>query len=155
MGKIVDMLDISLEELIEDGSKILDEEFMTGLFDEIKNTVPPFMDYYKHMYKQKAIKPISPRETKVIPLVILKKELFSTTSEINKQIIQTTSSFGSIAAAVLLKELRDPKKATSDYLTRTEEKFSWGETSQNIHKDGLGMIAVNDPAESSFGATTR
>ena len=110
MGKIVDMLDISLEEIVEDGSKIIDEEFMMGLFDEIKHTVPPFIDYYKHMYEQKAIKLLSPRESKVIPLVILKEELFSTTSEMNKQIIQTTSSLGSIAATALLKELRIPKK---------------------------------------------
>ena len=123
---------------------------MMGLFDEIKNTVLLFMDYCRHMYKQKTIKLLSPRESKSIPLVILKEDV-STTLEINKQIIQTTS----IAATTLLKELRDHKKTTSDHLTRTKGKFSPGETSHNTYKDGLGKITVNDPAESSFGATTR
>ena len=40
MGKIVDILEESLEELKEDGSKIMNEKFMMGFFDDIKNTIP-------------------------------------------------------------------------------------------------------------------
>ena len=34
-------------------------------------------------------------------------------------------------------------------------KFSWSSTSDNDHRGGLGVMAVNDQAESSFGGTTR
>ena len=73
----------------------------------------------------------------------------------NIQIESITARLGSIAATVLLKEIRDPKKATSDHLSIIGGKFSWEMTSKETHTDGLGKIAVNDPAESSFGATTR
>ena len=155
MRKIVDILEESLEELKEDGSKIMNEKFMMGFFDDIKNTIPPFKDYYRHMYEHKGIKLISPRDTKVIPLVMLKERLFSTEIEINKQIVDITSTLGSIAATVLLKEIRDPRKATSYHLSSIDGKFSWGKTTSDEHTDGFGKIAVNDPAESSFGATTR
>ena len=49
MGKIIDMLDVSLEELKKDGSKIMDENYIMGLFDKMKNDIPPFLEYYRHM----------------------------------------------------------------------------------------------------------
>ena len=52
-GEIVDILDVVLEEIENDGSKIMDEQFMMGLFDEIKLTLPPFQDYYKHTYEKR------------------------------------------------------------------------------------------------------
>ena len=72
MEKIVNILEEYLEELKEDGSNIMNEKFMMGFFDEIKNTIPQFKDYYRHMYEHKGIKLISPRDTTIIPLVILK-----------------------------------------------------------------------------------
>ena len=57
-------------------------------------------------------------------------------------------------ADCLLKELRDPKKATSDYLTSEEGQFSWGATTDAEHHACLGKMATNDPAESPFAALT-
>ena len=34
-------------------------------------------------------------------------------------------------------------------------KFSWNDTTNDDHLGGLGVMAVNDVAESSFGGTTR
>ena len=103
MGKIVDMISVSLGMLEEDRANITDESFMMDLFDEIKNLIPPFMDYYKHVYEKKYIKLVSPRDRQVISLVILKEGLFSTISELNNQISQVTVSLGSIVATTLLK----------------------------------------------------
>eukprot|EP00957_Ditylum_brightwellii_P183777 13998581-Ditylum_brightwellii.AAC.1 len=36
-----------------------------------------------------------------------------------------------------------------------ERKFSWNQVSQGDHDAGLGKMAVNDPAEGSFGGLTR
>ena len=51
-------------------------------------------------------------------------------------------------------EKSEIQKASSDYLSKMDGKFSWKNTSDGDHKAGLGKIAVNDPAESCFGATT-
>ena len=66
-----------------------------------------------------------------------------------------TQKVGSITVADLLVELRDERKATVEYLFSGDGKCCWQNTSVNIHKAGLRKIAVDDPAESSFGGTTR
>ena len=66
------------------GRKIMDEEFMMGFFADIQNSIPPFKEYYKHMYEKKTLKLLVPGESKIIPPRILKDELFCTTSELNK-----------------------------------------------------------------------
>ena len=38
----------------------MDEQFMMGLFDKIKLTLPPFQEYYKHIYEEKALKLMTP-----------------------------------------------------------------------------------------------
>ena len=58
-------------------------------------------------------------------------------------------------ANCLLNELRDPTKATSDYLSCVDGKFSWGMTSDEEHAACLGNMATNDPAESPFAALTQ
>ena len=73
----------------------------------------------------------------------------------NKDTSDMTKKLGGIAAMALLAELRDGKKATADHLSSVSGKFSWAETSPDDHVAGLGKIATNDPAESSFGGTTR
>ena len=58
-------------------------------------------------------------------------------------------------AQCMLTELRDPKKATSDYLTSAEGQFSYGFTSEEEHQACIGKMATNDPAESPFAQLTR
>ena len=58
-------------------------------------------------------------------------------------------------ASCLLTELQDPKKATSDYLSSGEGKFSWGYTTQEEHQACIGMMASNDPSDIPFAQLTR
>ena len=58
-------------------------------------------------------------------------------------------------AVCTLQELRDPKKATSDYLSSAEGKFSWGGTTEEEHQACMGKMATNDPAESPFATLTQ
>ena len=58
-------------------------------------------------------------------------------------------------ATEIVSELRDPKKATSRHLSSAEGALSWSEISDAEHEATKGLLAVNDPAESAFGATTR
>ena len=109
-GKNVDILDIVLVEIVNDGSKIIDEEFVMGFFADIQNSIPPSKEYYKHRYEKKTLNLLVPGESKVIPLRILKDKPFCTTSEANKQVVEITAYLGKIAASALLTEIRDRKK---------------------------------------------
>ena len=58
-------------------------------------------------------------------------------------------------AQVVLRELRDVNKATSDYLSSIGGKFSWGQTTDEEHEANIGWMATNDPAESPFASLTQ
>ena len=58
-------------------------------------------------------------------------------------------------AETILNELHDPRKATSNYLTSVEGKFSWGQTTEKEHYAFLGKMATNDSAESPFASLTQ
>ena len=128
---------------------------MRGIFQELYVKLPPFAEYLKHMYNNKVTTIVGDRKSKVLHLDKLRAELFSPTSETNKSTSGMTSKLGSIAAAALLCELQDDKKAMLEHLLSVGGKFCWDTTSMEYHKDGLGKLAVNDPTESSFGGTTR
>ena len=76
-----------------------------------------------------------------------RKENVATTSTVQKMAVEMAECF--------LKELRDPKKATSDYLTSAEGKFSWGYTTEDDHTALIGKSATNDSAERQFTMLTQ
>ena len=57
-------------------------------------------------------------------------------------------------AKVMLREFRDPHKATSDYLSSIDGIYSWANTPAELHQHLLGTEATNDPAERPFGGET-
>ena len=91
----------------------------------------------------------------MIPLFKLRQELFFPQSETNQSTSTLVIELGILCATSILNELRNPTKATAEHLSSMGGKFSWGDISNSIHLGGLGAMAVNDPAESSFGGTTR
>ena len=83
---------------------------MLCMFDELKDVLPPFNEYYKHLYEKKTIKTISETSVKNFPFAILREELFSTSSETNIKLNETTVTLGSVSARAILREIRDLKK---------------------------------------------
>ena len=89
-----------------------------------------------------------------MPYDKINAELFWPERDENKQTTDMVLKMATEVAACMLKELRDPKKATSDYLSSEEGQFSWGATTDDEHHASLGKMATNDPAESPFAALT-
>ena len=54
----------------------------------------------------------------------------------------------------MLIELRDSKKAKFHHLSSSKGKIIWEVISDDEKKAGLGLMAVNDPAERTFGSLT-
>ena len=57
---------------------------------------------------------------------------------------------GRKASCCISEELRDRKKATSDYLTSVCEKIIWDCKPDEMHEAGMGKALVNDNSESTF-----
>ena len=86
--------------------------------------------------------------------ISLKVELFylERTENIDTKALATKMAVD--MASCLLIELLDRKKATSDYLSSGEGKFSWGYTTQEEYQACIGMMAYKDPSESPFAQLT-
>ena len=93
--------------------------------------------------------------SKVLPYDNLKAELFYPKRDENIATTETVHKLAVEVALCLVEELRDPTKATHDFLTAAKGKFSWGYTSESAHKSYIGKMATNDVCESPFAALTK
>ena len=55
MGRMVDELEMALEDISEEGGLILKEEFMMLIFQGIINEFPPFEKYWTHMFQNSSM----------------------------------------------------------------------------------------------------
>ena len=160
MGKALDALHSACTELQHDGDLFLNEDFMNAIFDTIYEDsegnaapLPPLQDAMKYQYEEK--KTVAIDGYKVLPYDKLNAEMFYPSRPENIQTTELVKEMACEVAECILKELCDPKKALSDYLSCKEGKFSWGETTEEEHEACLGRMATNDSAESPFAGLTQ
>ena len=94
-------------------------------------------------------------DSKVLPFNKLHTELFYPDINENTQTTELVNEIAVKVALTLLNALCDPKKATSDYLSRKNGRFSWGKTSEEEHAACISKMTTNNPAKSPFAALTR
>ena len=128
---------------------------MMSIFDEIGNDIPLFAESVKHMYENKRTALVGEKHNKVVPLAHLREELFFPKSETNQSTSLMVAKLGRLSDDALLKELQDTSKSTAEHLSRAGGKFSLSETSSESHMEGMHILAVNNPADRSFGGITR
>ena len=68
MGRVVDILEEKLEGLMNNPDLIVNETHMSGLFNEVIEELPPFKDFYKHLYEKKRMFMVEQSDTKVVPM---------------------------------------------------------------------------------------
>lgn len=160
MGKALDALYSACVDLEENSDLYLDEDFMNAIFDNIyvdsdgnPGPLPPLQEAMTYQYEEKQT--IALDGSKVLPFDQLNAEMFYPQRPENQQTTDLVKEMASEVAECIMKELCDPKKALSDYLSCKEGKFSWGETTDEEHKACLGMMATNDSAESPFAGLTQ
>lgn len=160
MGKAIDSLYSACLELQQNGELYLNEEFMNAIFDNIYvdstgNPAPllPLQEAMTYQYEERQTVAID--GSKVLPYDQLNAEMFYPVRPENQQTSDLVKKMAIEVADCILKELCDPKKALSDYLSCKEGKFSWGETSDEVHEACLGRMATNDFAESPFAGLTQ
>ena len=71
--------------------------------------------------------------SKVLPGDKLNAKLFYPVCKENTETTNTLILMASEVAEVMVKELHDPKKANSNYLTSVDGNFSWGRTTDEEH----------------------
>jgi hypothetical protein len=133
MGKANDALHNALVKIKMNGKLFLDESFMNSIFSMIhtndKGEVGPLdalEEALHYQYEEKQTPTID--GSKALPMDQLNAELFYP-----QWSTKTVQLMACEVAECVLKELRDPGKATSDYLSSVEGKFSWGQTTDDEH----------------------
>ena len=154
MGRVLDVLEASLEKIKADPKLIYSEIYMMNIFQEFIEELPPLKEYLKHEFEIKKMAIAKTSGTKVVYLNLLRKELFDPTREDNVDCTEMMETLGSIAVTSILGELRDPKKATYKYLSLSKSIYSWDYCPETHKTDMLGKHATNDIAESSFASLT-
>ena len=157
MGTAIDRLHDALVELEEDGTKIVNEEFMMNIFTPLE--LEPLDEYVAYIFEDKKSpttsneKSSSKKGVKALGTYI-RRELFQPTREENKATTGMLEDIGSEIAACLLAEMRHPDKLTSEHLSSEGGRLSWLNTTTAEHEASKGKEASNDNAESPFGRLT-
>lgn len=154
MGKALDLMETAFESILNDGSLIYNEEFMMdSIFSEITESVDPFREYLQYMWVEKSGYTVAgPRDEKVLPADELRAALFYPSRADIMQTDDLSSELGVISAMAFLKEFRDTTKATHNYLSSIDGKFSLKSISDDTRKAGLGKEASNSTSESDFAS---
>jgi len=155
MGRALDVLREEVLQIKANPNLILDEYYMMKIFDQFLN-LTPFAEYLEFMFTKRRMSVVARRSgAKVMHMQLAQSELFNPT---NKNNIDTTTcvvELGTVAMTTLLREFHDPKKASHKYFSVSKSEFSWEHCPEHIKQATLGLMAVNDVAESDLGGCTR
>ena len=90
MASVVDIMDKAFYEMLIDGEKLINKDFMMGIFDGITKKLLPLQEYLDFMFdnKQGRLEGSRKAEDKVFPWDLLRYELFYPT---RKDIVNTNS----------------------------------------------------------------
>ena len=91
---------------------------------------------------------------KEFPLKEFLKELFTPVDQDKKDTTPILKNLAVVAAEIWIKELLDPTKVTYMLMSESGGAYSWDVASDELKKSLLGLMAVNDLAESAFGGLT-
>ena len=108
------------------------------------------------MYTKRRMSVVTRRSgAKVNHMQLARSELFNPTNETNIDTTTRVVELGTVAMVTLLREFHDPKKASHKYFSVSKSEFSWEHCPERIKRATLGVMAVNDVAESALGGCTR
>jgi hypothetical protein len=133
------------------GKLFSDESFMNSIFTMIhtheRGEVGPLdalEEAMHYQYERKQTPTID--GSKSLPMDQLNAELLYPQQKENCETNKIVQLMACEVAKCILKKLCDPGKATSDYCSSVEGKFSWDQTMDDKHATCIGKMATTDPA---------
>ena len=154
MGLVVDVLYAKCNDLIEDPTKIIDEGFMMGLFDDITDNIPDYQKFKKYMYEDKKSLFIARVGNKVVPFRLLKDELFNPQDNDNQATNDLMPELGKITAKAIIDDFEHKLKVTRHYVSAIGGRLSWDVVTAKEKHALVKKRATNDSAESAFSSFT-
>ena len=154
-GDAIDTLQKNMMHIVDDPTKILDEDFMMSMFSKYLNMLPLFRKYWDHLFEKKQMVVVASESgAKMLQFAELRKELFHLSDPTNAATDEHLVQLARVAAQGILDKLHDQKKATCKYLSILGSHFLYQECPPNVRNALLGQDATNDRSESALGGTT-
>ena len=120
MGVGLDLMEVRFEEICDDGSLLLNEDYMMNMFSLIATTVDPFADYMQFMFTEKQSKQVNGSTScvyKGLPYDELRAEqLYPARIDVQQSHL-VACKLAEEATAIFLIEFCDPMKVTSTCLS--------------------------------------
>eukprot|EP00956_Cyclotella_meneghiniana_P023299 scaffold45195_cov78-Cyclotella_meneghiniana.AAC.1 len=156
MSRVIDTLYSKLEDIKESPSLILDETFMMNIFEEYRNELPPFKEYWELMYHRKQMRVVCRTDgTSVVHYNRIRHRLFHPTKASDVETTPRIIELAEVATEAIVRELLDEKKATYKYLSVSTSEYSAAHANFEARQKALlGVTATNDEAESALGGIT-
>jgi hypothetical protein len=155
-GDAIDTLREKMMDLIDDPSKVLNEDFMMNMFQKYVDALPPFKSYLEHLFQKKRMNVVASESgATVLQFAELRTELFSPSDSTNAGTNGRLIELARVAAQGILDELHDEKKATWKYLSVSESTVSFLGCPKEVKEGLYGREATNDRSESALGGTTQ
>ena len=144
MAPIVDIMDKAFYEVLIDGEKLINKDFMMGIFDGIKKKLPQLQEYLDFILDNKQGSLVGSRreEDKVFPWYLLRSEFYPTRKDIvdtNSFCIELTCE----ASSIFRVEFRDDRKAAAKYLSSIGGENSMKKVEKEEKTAGKGISARN------------
>ena len=154
-GNAINTLQKNMMHIVDDPTKILDEDFMMSMFSKYLNMLPLFRKYWDHLFEKKQMVVVASESgAKMLQFAELRKELFHLSDPTNAATDEHLVQLARVAAQGILDKLHDQKKATCKYLSILGSHFLYQECPPNVRNALLGQDATNDRSESALGGTT-
>ena len=140
----------------QDGEKMLDEDFIMNILSPLYAEIPELEEYLTYFFDEKELNVVGScsRSDQVLAIDLAKCEVFYPTRRENQQTNDLCVDLERDVAMCLMLEVADPKKATSDYLSKCDGRFSWSKLTAEEKNATIGNCATNDPSESEFATFT-
>ena len=127
-----------------------------NIFEPIVNQVDPFAKYLEYTFEKNEAHELCTRGKcdKWLPFAELQAQLFFPTCNYVRQTHDTACRLAEVAAATFLIEFRDPKKATSNYLSSISGIRSWSMVSEEEKVASWGKDATISISDSVHASAT-
>jgi hypothetical protein len=154
-GDAIDTLRKRMMDIVDDPNKVLNEAFMMNMFGKYVNAIPPFKEYWEHLYEKKQMRVIAAESgATVMQFAELWKELFHPSDTTNAATNKCLVELAKVAAQGILDKLHDEKKATWKYLSISGSPVSFQGCPKEVKEGLYGRDATNDRSKSALEGTT-
>jgi hypothetical protein len=126
MGRAVDLTYNAVVEVESDGELMLDEDFIMNISSPLYDELPELREHLTYYFEEKEsnVTGLFSQGNCVLAIDLAKCELFYPTRIENQQTNDLCVNLAREVVTCLLLEVADPKKATSDYLSNCNGRFS-------------------------------